>query len=345
MTTLLVAGYKELAGKTTICTALSKILEANGVNANYIRISSVEDGERIQNARLDQEFVSAALASTPIPTNLPVIANDARLENLKDAVSKAGQGKSAATLIELPEALDENSLPSILAIAKELDSKILIVAKYYQQIAGKELSELLGAAKEQVAGMIINSVPRKVFGRISEVLGESFQEAGFNVLAIMPEDRRLYGFTIGQLAEALGGQFICHPEMADKLIENVMLGANPADPAYTYFSPRASKAVFCRSDRPDIQLAALDTETRCLVLTGSGNYQQHLVYRAEDLGVAMLRVERDTYSTVMELGKVFPKVRFRHEDKVAWAVGLLSEATDIPRLVQLVSSSSVNSSS
>jgi|GEM_PF-1339843 len=345
MTTIFVAGYKELAGKTTICVALGKVLQANGIKTDYIRVSDAVEGEGLQNATLDQEFVSTAISSTSgTSSGLPIVLKDST-ENIKEAVSAATQDSSAVTLVELPGTSEQSTAASILPITHELSAQLLVVVKYHQKLTGQELADLLGTAKQRVAGIILNSLPRKQFSRISEALASSFEEVGFKVIATLPEDRALYGFTIGEMAAELGGQFICHPEMADKLIEHVMLGANAADPAYTYFSPRPNKAVFCRSDRPDIQLAALDTETRCLVLTGSGHYQQNLVYRAEDLGVAVLRVNNDTYSTIIDLNKVFPKVRFRHVDKVARAVGLLSEATDIPRLIQLVSSSSISPSS
>ena len=351
MPIVFVAGYKELAGKTTICAALGKVLQANGIRTDYLRASDATEGESLQNAAFDQEFVSKALSPTSqasSPDSLPVLPKNGGIEDfvakIKGARSSAMQNESAVTLIELPGALDHVILPSVTSAAHELDAQIIVVVKYHQKLSGQDLVSLLGPTVEKVAGVILNAIPRKLFTRRSMALLSSFEVAGFSVLAVLPEDRALCGFTIGQLAEELGAEFICLPEKAEVLIENVMLGANAADPAFTYFSPKPNKAVFCRSDRPDIQLAALDTETRCLVLTGSGRYQQGLVYRAEDLGVAVLRVSSDTFSTIMALDNIFPKVKFRQAEKVARAVGLLSETGDIPRLVQLISSSSVSPS-
>ncbi|MSQ15007.1 MAG: phosphotransacetylase family protein [Dehalococcoidia bacterium] len=353
MTTLFVAGYKELAGKTTICAAVGKQLQALGIRTDYIRVADSADGDSSQNAAFDQDFISRALSPTMSASaadNPPVLPQIGGVEDfvatLKGSSTLPNDGAvTSVTLIELPGALDQSTLPAIMLTVRDLDARIMIVVKYRQKLSAQELVSLIGQNVERVVGVILNGVPRKLFARSSAALLSSFEGAGLNVLAILPEDRVLCGFTIGQMAEELGAEYLCLPEKADVLIENLMLGANAADPAYTYFSPKPNKAVFCRSDRPDIQLAALDTETRCLVLTGLGRYQQSLVYRAEDLGVAVLRVPSDTYSTIMALHGIFQKVKFRQVEKVTRAVGLLSEAGGVARLVQLVLSSGVSPSS
>jgi len=48
-----------------------------------------------------------------------------------------------------------------------------------------------------------------------------------------------------------------------------MVGAMNVDSALAHFRRQPNKAVITGGDRPDIQLAALETSTRCLILTGN----------------------------------------------------------------------------
>ena len=57
-------------------------------------------------------------------------------------------------------------------------------------------------------------------------------------------------------------------------------------------------AVVTGADRTDIQLAALEASTQCLILTGLGDPLSQLIHRAEELEVPILKVELDTLATV-----------------------------------------------
>ena len=48
-----------------------------------------------------------------------------------------------------------------------------------------------------------------------------------------------------------------------------MLGAMVVDSGLDYFGRKSNKAAIIQQDRPDMQLAALETPTSCLVLSGS----------------------------------------------------------------------------
>lgn len=159
--------------------------------------------------------------------------------------------------------------------------------------------------------------------------------------AVLPETRALYGFTVGELADYLHASFLCLPQQREGLIEHLMVGANPPDPALSYFAPRPNKAVFCRADRPDIQLAALDTTTRCLVLAGGGPLQTSLVNRAEDEGVPVLQVAGGVIETVGRLDGLVERVRFHQAAKLPVMQALLEQRLDFQGLEQALGLSQV----
>ena len=85
-----------------------------------------------------------------------------------------------------------------------------------------------------------------------------------------------------------------------------------ADSALSYLTLKPNKAVITRGDRPDIQLAALETSTRCLVLTGNQEPTPSILSRAQELDVPIVVVESDTTGTMEALEGVFDKAGFRH---------------------------------
>ena len=84
----------------------------------------------------------------------------------------------------------------------------------------------------------------------------------------------------------------------------------------TYFRRKPNKAVITGGDRPDIQLAALETSTKCLILTGNLQPSPIILGRAEEVGVPMILVRQDTLTTVEIIERFFGKTRFHLEKKV-----------------------------
>ena len=74
-------------------------------------------------------------------------------------------------------------------------------------------------------------------------------------------------FSVGELAKHLGGEIVNCPERSEELVENLMLGALSVDSGLDYFRRKTNKAVIARGDRPDLQMAALETSTKCLILS------------------------------------------------------------------------------
>jgi BioD-like phosphotransacetylase family protein len=136
------------------------------------------------------------------------------------------------------------------------------------------------------------------------------------------------------LADALQGDIICRPDLANELVENLMIGAMSVDAALTYFRRKLNKAIITGGDRPDIQLAALETSTKCLILTGNIRPNPLIVSRAEDSGVAIMLVKHDTMTAVQIAEQTFGKTRFHQEKKVERFQRMLAEHMDFEQLYQ-----------
>jgi hypothetical protein len=89
-------------------------------------------------------------------------------------------------------------------------------------------------------------------------------------------------------------------------------------------------------DRPDIQLAALQTSTRGLVLTGGLHPSAVILKRAQELGIPVLLVGGDTLSVVEEVERLKGRLRVRGEMKIAKARELFAKHVDLARLCDIL---------
>ncbi len=115
------------------------------------------------------------------------------------------------------------------------------------------------------------------------------------------EDRKPAGISVGELAECLQGEILNLPEKSGEIVGNLMVGAMCFDPAPLYFNVKSNKAVITRGDRADIQMGALTTSTKCLILTGGTRPIPSVMQEAADMGVPVILVGKDTPDTLADL--------------------------------------------
>jgi BioD-like phosphotransacetylase family protein len=116
------------------------------------------------------------------------------------------------------------------------------------------------------------------------------------------------------------------------MVESLTIGAMNVNAALEYFRQRENMAVVTGSDRTELQLAALETSTNCLILTGHAPPQSLIINRAEDLEIPVLSVDLDTLTTVEIIDRAFGKVPIHEIIKVNCVVDLMTKHFDFNRL-------------
>ena len=106
--------------------------------------------------------------------------------------------------------------------------------------------------------------------------------------------------------------------------------------ALKYFRKTPNKAVITGGDRADIQMAALETSTRCLILTGNLYPSPAVIRRAEELDVPVLLTDMDTLSTVETTGEYFGRSRFQQPQKTERFMNMLNEYLDFAALYEIL---------
>nr|MCU0570429.1 DRTGG domain-containing protein [Oculatellaceae cyanobacterium Prado106] len=103
--------------------------------------------------------------------------------------------------------------------------------------------------------------------------------------------------------------------------------------ALEYFRKGRNMAIVTGGDRTDIQLAALETSTQCLILTGHLPPSATILSRAEDLEIPILSVDLDTLSTVEIIDNAFGQVRLHEPIKVQTICQMMTDHFDVDRLL------------
>ena len=174
--------------------------------------------------------------------------------------------------------------------------------------------------KDKLAGVILNHLPQERIDFISKYFVPFLESKGTKVWGLIPENSKLNSLSIGEIREVLGGKIISCEENCEEAVENFMVGAMNVESALKHFRTQANKAVITGGDRTDIQLAALETPTKVLILTGGFYPQNSVIFAAQDRNVSIMIVADDTMTVVSKVESVIRKVSIsgkRIEESIA----------------------------
>jgi len=219
-------------------------------------------------------------------------------------------------------------------VVETLGARAILIVRYESDLRVSQIVDAARMLGGHLLGVIINAVPQRRMDSVKATLVPSIEQSGIKVLGVLPEDRALLTVSVGELAEHLGGNILNSPERSEELVESIMVGAMSPDPALSYLSLKPHKAVVTRGDRPDIQLAALETSTSCLVLTNNVNPLTNILSLAKSAKVPVVMVKDDTMHTMEALEGVLGKAKFSHEKKVERLEQLLEQHLDLKPIYQ-----------
>jgi hypothetical protein len=294
------------AGKTAICAGIGKYLTGEGRSVGYLKPLSSGENDT------DVTFIRSVLG-------LAEVVKEPDMLKGKDVVLVEGTVG--------PDAADSISQATYGA-AKEMKAKVIAVESYTGQASGY-IDSYKGFGNS-LAGIIINKVPQSQLKQITEKTKAEFEAAGIAVLGLIPESRSLLSITVGELAQSLNGNILNSSEKTDELVDNYMLGAMVVDSGLDYFNRKTNKAAVIRLDRPDMQLAALETPTRCLVLSGgSASPPYTVLQRAEIKGIPIITTDCSTSDVIDIVEESLIKARFSQAKKVPALAEIIKQNVDL----------------
>jgi len=354
METVLVISAETFSGKSAVCITLGRRIRRDGYRVGYMKPLCMRV-RRAERRAFDEDaaFVKQVFElEEPLEHISPLLLTSRLLEGMlkgepqpdyvqrvREAYATVSQGKDLM-LLEGPNDWSEGTIVGLPAsrVADLFDARILLVSRFTTLV---EVDNIL-ATREAMAGheflgVVINQVPRARMNMIERLVRPFLEERGMPVLAILQQDPILCAVSVNELAEHLEAEILCCPDHGDDLVEMMMVGAMSVDSALSYFRRQANKAVITGGDRVDIQLAALETSTTCLILTGDLRPNPLILTRAEEQCVPILLVRGDTMTTVRCAEDLFGRARFRQTSKIERFEALLDAHFDFLRFYQALS--------
>ncbi|MDA8098426.1 MAG: DRTGG domain-containing protein, partial [Nitrospiraceae bacterium] len=125
------------------------------------------------------------------------------------------------------------------------------------------------------------------------------------------------------------GTVMCGEEGLDEFVESFSIGAMDVDSALNYFRRTPNKAVITGAHRSDIQLAALETSTKVIILTGGFQTNEVVLGKARSRGIPILSVPDDTFTTIDKIELRMGKTSIRERRKVERARDLIGAGFDM----------------
>lgn len=233
-----------------------------------------------------------ALAKSGTKTTLERAGDDANSESDRRLFSSFGPASGDARIVEVPA-----GNPAAL-LSEHQGARVLIVATPQTIAEAAALAKSVGAA---LAGLVLNRASR------ADVEAEV---EGVAALAVIPEDRQLAAPSLGAVVEALKADAMNVAEEGPRSLGRLVIASIAADPGQAYFDRTRAESVIVRSDKPDLQLAAINAGAQCLIVTGNFPVLSYVSERVAEDETPFLRTDLDTKAAVEAVEALYGATAF-----------------------------------
>lgn len=141
------------------------------------------------------------------------------------------------------------------------------------------------------------------------------KETGFKVLGIVPYKSELTYVTVNFLVEHMFAKVIAGEGGLGRVVKNVFVGAMSAAAAQRILR-KENMLIITGGDRSDMILAAIETNTSCVILTNNIVPPSNVLSRASEANVPLLLVPGDTNRTVRQIDHLEPLLSKDDKEKI-----------------------------
>ncbi len=349
---LLIGSVEAHSGKTATTLGLAHILTKRGLRVacgKPFRLATVSAPVSVAEVDADVQFVTQALKLSPattFPTLLSLNGMDmkAALQGLLlpapnlEAIA-FDESEIDLTVLEGPGTLSEGLFVnfSLAQQATQLDARVVLVSHCQSFAVVDQILAARNNLGDRLCGMVFNDIPEAFQSETAQFIVPFLEAQGLPVLAQVPRYAPLRSISVRDVVEQLNAEVLCCGDRLDLMVEQLTIGAMNVNSALKYFNRATNMAVVTGGDRTDIQLAALESATNCLILTGHFLPNSIVIQRAEDLEVPVLSVDLDTLTTVEMVDETFNHARLSGTLKASCIQDLFTKYSNIDRLLDCLS--------
>ena len=336
------------SGKTFMALGLAMRLTELGYKVGYLKPvgkTPLKKGSRIVDA--DAVFMKDALSlPEPLEVISPFVLSyeaqnmiyDGKIKEITGRVKSSLAALKAKDFVIIGGGADffEGSLVGgdALSLIEEVRAFVLVVEPWTGDLSADSIFGCFRLFGKRLMGAVINKVPSASLRHVKETVMPFIEKKGVKILGVFHKDGVLESFTVRQLNDVLRGKVLCCEEGLDELVENYLIGAMDVDSALKYFRRTPKKAVITGAHRSDIQLAALETSTKCIILTGGLYTNSVVIAKAQSRGVPIISVSEDTFTTIDRIESVMGKATIRDNVKITRVKEMIDMEFDIKRFLK-----------
>ncbi len=245
---------------------------------------------------------------------------DATKKKILEMVERAGKNKDLL-IIEGGMYLSYGASVRLdaISIAKCFDDEKLVIV-----VGGNEdaimddiafIKKYVDLKNVNFSGIIINKV--RDVGDFTDTHLGSIKEMGVEVLGVVPYKPELTYMPVRYVADNLDAKVIAGEGGLDKVVKCMTVGAMSVTAAMQNpIFKKEGKLLITAGDRSDMILAAIESNTSCIVLTNDIIPPSNIISKAADANVPLLLVPWDTYQTTMRVEHIEPLLTKGDAEKI-----------------------------
>ena len=279
--------------------------------------------ERICSVVLTPDLVNQAYKGKAAD-HLPQVRKDFRFikNKCEFLVVEGAQDLFVGAMIGLPA----------FRLVRLLKARLIVVNRFESDLDADTILAVKHYLKDDFAGVIFNNVPRQKMDYLDRLVTPMLRKNGVEVFGNIPRDKVLSSVTVREIAEMLGAEVLCGQDAMDRAGDRFFIGAMNLEQSYQYFKKNKNKIVIVGGDRADVQLAALETDTVAVVLTGGMVPNDIILAKADEVGIPLLRARGHTYDVVDRLETALGQLRLDNTKKVKRGIELVAKKVDFKKL-------------
>jgi BioD-like phosphotransacetylase family protein len=345
----IVISGETLTGKTMVALAIAAKLQKEGNKVGYFKPVGDKSFEYSSDSQdvdedavvlkdlleldVDVSCVCPIVRTKSSYDELLLVGRDKLLEKIKDCYSKGSAGKDYMVIesAKAPWHLLHVNL-SAPQIAKEFEASVIILVNFPDVTAIDDVflqRDLFTQAGINEIGVVLNMVAPMLKKTVEKKIKPFLEESGVKFLGVIYQRRELFSPTVRDILRALEGQMIAGEDKMDLLIDRFLVGSMAPENALKWFRRAKDKAVITSGDRSDICLAALETDTNLLILTGGMGPDIRTLSRAKELNIPIMMTAHDTYTTGQLVDRLVGTVSPENKKKVGVVQQIVGDALDL----------------
>ena len=344
MNKIVVASTRRNAGKTSLIIGLTKML---GKECGYLK--PLGDRLLYRKKRLwdyDSKLLTEMLQINERPEDISLGFEHSKLrfmydeETLQSVLTEKAEAVGKGREILFVEGGSELHFGASVhldpfSVARYLDAKLLLVVSGTDSEIMDDLTfvrTFLESETVKFQGVVINKIKDIEDFEMSYL--PDIEAMGVNIVGLIPHLPELTHMPVSYLVDHLFAKVVAGQAGLDKIAKTVFVGAMSVsqimqDPLFS----KPGKLIITSGDRSDVILAALESDTACIVLTNNIFPPSNIVARAENAKVPLLLVPWDTYRTAMQVNLLDPLLTSQAEDKIELLRATLEERIDQEKLL------------